>query len=205
MKKSHYTYLLYNGKQFYIGVRSCEGKPEDDYDYLSSSSDKDFKNSIVAKTILRTFKTRKEANLHEIQLHDFHDVAVNPKFANRAKAVSTGFCTQGVRLSKETKSKLSAAHRGKNLSAATKAKIAASGKGKKKSADYRSKMSASRKGLNNPAADHTVYIFSHETGETFVGTRLKFAEKYKIRIHSLFSKKHQRFITKGWRVTCKLL
>ena len=251
MKKSHYTYLLYNGEQFYIGVRSCNGRPEDDHNYLSSSHDKDFKNSIVAKTILRTFKTRKEANLHEIQLHQFHDVGVNPKFANRAKATATGFCRQGKphtaetrakiaaagkgisrnkgqKLSVEHKAKLLVANKGKKHTEKTKYKISAANKGnsyrkgkkhsvaalarmsaikkgKKNSKETRARMSTAKTGLNHPAADHTVYIFSHETGEIFTGTRFEFKEKYKICVGALFKKKYQRYTVKGWRATCKLL
>ena len=241
MKKSHYTYLLYNGEQFYIGVRSCNGLPENDYDYLSSSHDEDFSNSIVAKTILRTFKTRKEAVKHEIQLHTFHDVGVNPRFANKVKQTATGFCTQGKKLSKEHRAKISASNKGisrnkgkklsrehrSKLSAAnkgnsshkgckhskeTRAKISAANKGNsyskgsKHSAEHRAKNSAARQGLNNPRADHTIYIFCNETtGEIFMGTRFEFKEKYKINVVYLFSKKHQRGAVKGWRATCKLL
>ena len=151
MKKSHYTYLLYNGKQFYIGVRSCEGLPEEDYNYLGSSTDKAFKNSIVAKTILRVFKTRKEASLHEIKLHQFHDVGVNPKFANKAKATSTGFCRKGLKHSKETLAKISASSKGRKLSAEAKAKLYAANKGRKHTEKTKAKLSAANKGKKHTA------------------------------------------------------
>jgi hypothetical protein len=48
-------------------------------------------------------KTRKEAAEIEIELHTFFDVAVNPQFANRAKATSTKFDTTGVPYSEAQK------------------------------------------------------------------------------------------------------
>ena len=62
------------------------------------------------KTILFVCETREEAMEIEIELHDFFDVAVNPKFANQAKQTSTNFDTTGVIFgprTEETKKKLS--------------------------------------------------------------------------------------------------
>ena len=95
MSKHHYVYHSYEewGRE-YIGVRSCNCLPEEDTKYFGSFRDKTF--FPTEKTILFVCETRKEAAEIEIELHDFFDVAVNPKFANQAKAVSTGFNTLGV-------------------------------------------------------------------------------------------------------------
>jgi group I intron endonuclease len=83
--------------------------PEEDK-YFGSFSDKTF--SPTEKTILFVCETRKEAAEIEIELHDFFDVAVNPQFANRAKATSTKFDTTGAHDTEETRKKKSVARSG---------------------------------------------------------------------------------------------
>jgi hypothetical protein len=116
MSKHHYIYHSYEewGRE-YIGRRSCNCLPEEDTKYFGSFKDKSFKPT--RKTILFVCETRKEAAEIEIKLHDFFDVAVNPQFANRAKAVSTGFDTTGVIFGPQTEEhrrKNSVAKAGKN-------------------------------------------------------------------------------------------
>ena len=94
----HYTYRLECSGQSYIGVRSCGGSPKDDTDYLGSSNYTP--EGDVTKCILAVFPTREDAVSHEVSLHEFYDVAVNPSFWNRAKQTSTGFDRAG--LTKET-------------------------------------------------------------------------------------------------------
>jgi hypothetical protein len=95
MTKHHYVYHSCEewGRE-YIGRRSCDCLPEEDTKYFGSFRDKTFKPT--EKTILFVCETRKEAGEIEIKLHDFFDVAVNLQFANRAKAISTGFDVTGV-------------------------------------------------------------------------------------------------------------
>ena len=95
MTKQHYVYHSYEewGRE-YIGVRSCDCLPEEDIKYFGSFYDKSF--NPTEKTILFVCETRKEVLEIEIELHDFFDVAVNPQFANKAKATSTKFDTTGV-------------------------------------------------------------------------------------------------------------
>ena len=95
MSKYHYVYHSYEewGRD-YIGVRSCDCLPEEDTKYFGSFKDKTF--FPAEKTILFVCETRQEAAEIEIELHNFFDVAVNPQFANRAKATSTGFGRAGV-------------------------------------------------------------------------------------------------------------
>jgi hypothetical protein len=101
MTKHHYVYRSYEeeGRE-YIGIRSCNCLPEKDIGYFGSFRDKTF--SPTEKTILFICETRKEASEIEIELHDFFDVAVNPKFANRSKATSTRFDVTGVILGPRT-------------------------------------------------------------------------------------------------------
>ena len=95
MKKHHYVYRSYeeHGRD-YIGTRSCNCLPEQDTKYLGSFTDKTF--NPTGKVILFVCETRKEALEIEIELHAFFDVAVNPQFANLAKATSTGFDRTGI-------------------------------------------------------------------------------------------------------------
>ena len=113
MTTHHYVYHSFEewGRE-YIGVRSCDCLPEEDTKYFGSFSDKSF--NPTEKTILFVCETRKEAAGIEIKLHDFFDVAVNPQFANRAKATSIKFDTTGTGKThtEETKKKLSVAKSG---------------------------------------------------------------------------------------------
>ena len=116
MKKHHYVYKSFEeeGRE-YIGCRTCDCLPEEDTKYLGSFTDKTFKPT--EKTILFVCETREEAAEIEIELHDFFDVAVNPQFANKAKATSTKFDTTGVIWgppTEETKKKQSVANSGEN-------------------------------------------------------------------------------------------
>jgi len=122
MKKHHYVYHSYEewGRD-YIGIRSCDCLPEEDTKYFGSFKDKSFKPT--EKTILFVCETRKEALEIEIKLHNFFDVAVNPQFANKAKAKSTGFDRTGVPHAEETKKKQSEAHSGKTHTEEIKKKI----------------------------------------------------------------------------------
>jgi hypothetical protein len=106
MSKHHYVYHSYEewGRE-YIGIRSCDCLPEEDIKYFGSFKDKTF--NPTEKTILFVRETREEVAEIEIILHDFFDVAVNPQFANKAKAVSTGFDVTGVPKTKEQKKAMS--------------------------------------------------------------------------------------------------
>jgi hypothetical protein len=113
MAKHHYVYRSYEeGGREYIGRRTCNCLPEEDTKYFGSFYDKTF--SPTKKIILFVCETPEEIAEIEIELHDFFDVAVNPQFANRAKAKSTGFDRTGVPWAEETKKKMSVARSGEN-------------------------------------------------------------------------------------------
>ena len=101
MTKYHYVYRSFEkvGRE-YIGIRSCNCLPEEDTKYFGSFKDETFKPT--EKIILFICETRKEAAEIEIELHNFFDVAVNPKFANRSKQTSTRFDVTGVILGPRT-------------------------------------------------------------------------------------------------------
>ena len=113
MTKHHYVYRSYEeGGRDYIGRRTCDCLPEEDTEYFGSFTDKTF--SPTEKIILFVCETPEEITEIEIELHDFFDVAVNPQFANKAKAVSIGFDRTGVPQTGETKKKQSVANSGEN-------------------------------------------------------------------------------------------
>jgi len=102
MTKYHYVYKSFEeGGREYIGRRTCDCLPEEDIKYFGSFRDKTF--NPTGKIILFTGETRQEIAEIEIELHDFFDVAVNPQFANKVKAVSKGFDATGYFHTKEWK------------------------------------------------------------------------------------------------------
>lgn len=82
----HFVYNSYEqwGRN-YIGVHSTNDLEDG---YLGSAIDPTFKP--IGKDILEFYETRKKAELAEIELHNFFDVANNSNFANLAKAHNTG-------------------------------------------------------------------------------------------------------------------
>ena len=97
---NHYVYLiekknaLPNQKKYYIGVRSCEGLIGDD-SYMGSSKYLTEEVETLGvnqfnKIILKRFNNRMDANLYEIEMHDFFDVANNTLFFNRVKQKDRG-------------------------------------------------------------------------------------------------------------------
>lgn len=87
---SNYTYYSYEEYgRGYIGSRGCECSIDEDFKYLGTFSDKKFKPT--QKIILGIYETRKEAYEAEILLHNFFNVDINPHFANKCKATSSGF------------------------------------------------------------------------------------------------------------------
>ena len=90
-KEYYYTYYSYEewGKG-YFGSRKCYCPPENDVEYLGSSTDKSFKPT--HKIILKDdYTTREEAYTDEIILQQYYKVVENPHFANRAYQTSTKF------------------------------------------------------------------------------------------------------------------
>jgi len=107
MTKKHYTYWLKddNGNS-YIGVRSCNGEPEDDNYWSSSKLVKELIKigTRFEKSILGVWNTREEAIQHEILLHNMWNVDKNPLFYNAAKQTSSKFVsdTRGFKHSDKT-------------------------------------------------------------------------------------------------------
>jgi hypothetical protein len=176
----HYTYLITNieNGMKYIGVRSCKSKPEEDIGvkYFSTSSDNSFINEQkeyperFTYKVLKIWKSRREANLHEQFLLLTINAAQNPIYYNRNNSVAK-FDTFGKNLSPEHRAKISAGGKGRKLSeetkvkmreaaknrkpptAETRAKIGAKSKGRKHTDEYKAKMSMIHKGR----------VFSEET------------------------------------------
>jgi hypothetical protein len=147
----HYVYYSYEEwGRGYLGVRSCDCDVELDSNYLGSYRDKDF--CPTQKIVVAEFETRKEAVAAEILLHDFFDVAVNPKFANLSKATSTGFDKTGVKASKDTLLRMREAQLGKKHTEKTRQKLSEVHIGKTHTEETKKKMSES----------HTGRIFTEE-------------------------------------------
>lgn len=176
----HYVYYSYEDwGRGYIGVRSCKCRPEDDISYLGSYTDKSFRP--CQKVILAEYKTRKEAALAEIALHEFYQVQINAHFANKAKATTTKFSLYGRPRTKEEKEKLSKALKGRKLPKGVRERFAKIHvgrkqnpewvkkrtdqlKGKKRTEEQCLKMSNSHKGKSLPYLYKPVILVNNATG-----------------------------------------
>ena len=171
---SKHFYVYYSYEEFgrgYIGSRGCKCLPEDDSKYYGSFHDKTF--NPTQKIILGVYESRKDAYEAEILLHEFYDVARNPHFANRCKALTTGFTIEGVPINKgikkseefrklisesnkrrivsdETRKKLSENQKGRKHSEETKKKVGAASKGRQHTEEYKKKKSLEVNGEKNP-------------------------------------------------------
>jgi len=156
---NHYTYLLQSktDDMMYIGVRSCDGLVEEDNYWGSSRHLPNGKGgnlkSVCDKFILGRFESRKDALQDEIRRHRINDVAVSKLFWNRAIQTSTGFDTTGVaswnkdkEFSEESRLKMSESRKGMKLTNETKSKISKGNLGKPKhNADSRRRISEGNK------------------------------------------------------------
>lgn len=139
-----YTYLLLGEDgRFYYGHRSCECRPENDL-YWGSCYDPSFKP--VRKRILKTFPCLDLAIIEEMRIHVTKDVGPNQRYANGVTLRPNGMSRQGVPVSKETREKMSEAHRGKKHSDAAKQKCRLKQLGVAKSNEHRTNMSKARQG-----------------------------------------------------------
>ena len=171
---SKHFYIYYSYEEFgrgYIGSRGCKCLPEEDFKYYGSFHDKTFKPT--QKIIIGVYESRKDAYEVEILLHEFYDVARNPHFANRCKALTTGFTVEGVPINKgikksdefrklisesnkrrivsdETRKKLSDNQKGRKHSEETKRKVGAASKGRQHTEEYKKKKSLEVNGEKNP-------------------------------------------------------
>lgn len=112
--KTHCVYLAYSRKLhlLYIGVKSFY-KYKEFFDYKTSSTNKEFRNSIYSKTILSTHLTRKEAEEKEQEYQIRFNVAKDKKFANKYIHRSKEFNTEGIQFTKHRRLKTSIASGGK--------------------------------------------------------------------------------------------
>ena len=109
--KTHYTYLILDKetKEFYIGVRTCEGDPKEDT-YMGSMAtwkrQENFNQDRHKKTILSVYATREEANEAEFELIEkFYKDPLNRNYHNNKK-----LCVLGKTLSDDHKLKISEAN-----------------------------------------------------------------------------------------------
>lgn len=150
----HYTYMIRSSNaMFYIGARSCAVLPEDDKYYGSCDSFTAWQkenNEALDKHIAGVFPSRALAIEHEIELHNFYDVAKNKLFWNKAKQTAVGFDTTGTTQSDELKLNKSIKTKGRPKTDEHKEKIRQAHIGKVKSEQHRKALSESKKGKPSP-------------------------------------------------------
>ncbi|MEI8012801.1 MAG: NUMOD3 domain-containing DNA-binding protein [Candidatus Omnitrophota bacterium] len=200
--KYHYVYRVTSLKEFkhYYGSRTSTVEPKYDLGikYFTSSNDIIFRQDLIKNTnnyklkIVSVFNSRVEAGIHEAKLHEKFNVAINPKFYNKAKATKTGFSTEGTFHSIQARLKMSEAKkdtkraRGWNLSNLTKLKMSESKKGKPAhnkgkpfTEESKKKVSEARKG-KPISPDHKMKISEANKGKKLSeDTRRKMAENNK--------------------------
>ncbi len=172
--KRHYVYRLEDRTtgEFYWGVRSCNCNPEDDKYMGSMSTWKPNKNNLD-KVIYREFNSREEANESEMCIIEmFIDKKIYPLNRNYHNP-KIGFCTLGLKLSDEVKSKMigrkkSLSHRA-NLSKSLKGKVSPN-KGKSMSEEQKAKLRVANTGKKqteqhklNSKSGRSGYTHSEET------------------------------------------
>jgi hypothetical protein len=218
----HYTYLLQNidDQRFYIGARTSKVPPQEDIKYLGSSKTvpKSYKTRCV-KYILQEHASRHAAIAHEIELHQFYDVALNQCFFNAAKQTSTGFDTtgkpgprRGVPCSEATKEKIRQANIGKKYSKEHCEKLSNALLGRTVSEETRRKIGEAnrkrllgrKKTLDQIKADvklHTLYTFVHTTGLTSTSTVWEFVNTHDVnKSHVYQLAKGNISAHKGWTI-----
>ena len=209
---NHCVYLLSSKvkDKYYIGVRSCKCKiPEDTYMGSSRVMTKEDKDN-CNKIILKKFKTRVEAIVYEIELHNQFDVANNPLFWNKAKQTSTGFDTTGTTYSEERRAALSKALQGhvgaktwlgKKLPEEMRSKISESNKYKPKSESHRKALKEARNKRVNTGYDSTIYEFTHSAYGVEICTQYELYNKYNIPKSNLNKViKGERKTVNGWSI-----
>jgi hypothetical protein len=146
----HYTYRLTlsnntDSRKYYIGARSCTEYPTED-SYFGSCKTllawiKEHGTKGIVKEILAIYGKRQDAIEHEINLHNYFDVAKNVEFWNKAKQTSVGFDTTGIHISKskEHRLKIGLGNIGRIVSEETKQKIREKAIGRKHSQEQNEK------------------------------------------------------------------
>jgi len=180
----HYTYeITYTNNLKYIRVRSCKCKPSEDTAYIGSSKVTP-NDKILMKLILKLHTTREEALQHEIYLHNYNDVAVNPLYYNKAKQTSTGFDTTGTVpiFTEEHKSKISnglkqfTPTKEQQLHKSEAIRKALTGKSREpRTQEFKDLMSAKLSGKPTWSSGKK---FSVETTKELYSTRCKYPNKY---------------------------
>lgn len=158
-KKYHYVYRITNTKlnKHYYGVRTSKIEPHKDlgFNYFSSSSDHEFREDQKNNpqnykyTIVSEFNSREEAMWLEIKLHTKFNVGINESFYNKCKATTTGFDKTGVKVSEETRKKLSIASKNmvrKPTSDETRKKLSIASKGRILTEEHKANISQTKAG-----------------------------------------------------------
>lgn len=175
----HYTYRLTinnntDSRKYYIGARSCTEYPTND-NYFGSCKTllawiKKHGTEGIVKEILAIYGKRQDAIEHEINLHNYFDVAKNVEFWNKAKQTAIGFDTTGTKQTEELKLQKSLKTKGRPKTEEHKEKIRNALLGKAKSKEHCNSLSNVRKGIPSPLKGMSI------------GKGRKFTEEHKIQI-----------------------
>lgn len=159
MQKYHYVYRITNIQEnkHYYGVRTSKVEPKLDLGvkYFSSSSNKEFinnqkeNNQIFTYKVIKTYGSREEAVNMEIKLHNRLNVNINDSFYNKSKQTSKSWDTTGIKISEETRKRMSIASKARIMTDETKHKISNSHKGLLLSEETKRKISKTSSGENN--------------------------------------------------------
>jgi hypothetical protein len=151
----HYTYRLTlnnntDSRKYYIGARSCTEYPTKD-SYFGSCKTllawiKEHGTEGIVKEILAIYGKRQDAIEHEINLHNYFDVAKNVEFWNKAKQTSVGFDTAGTKQTAEHIAKVKQATKGLRKTEEHKRKIGLAHKGRIVSEEQKQKQSQTMTG-----------------------------------------------------------
>jgi hypothetical protein len=157
MNKYHYVYRITNTKlnKHYYGVRTSNIEPSKDLGvkYFSSSSDIEFRNDQKNNpqdykyVIVSILKSREEAMMLEIKLHENFNVDLNDSFYNKTKANTIGFSNAGKHHSVTTKNKISVSNSGKTRDEQQRKNISESLAGRKLSPQHSRKIGEVREGI----------------------------------------------------------
>lgn len=181
-EKFYYVYRItfthpdgLEGARYYYGQRTSIVPPEEDINYMSSSSVlksmyKSYGLEWFKKKIIRQYPTKEEALAKEIELHDCFDVKNHPRFFNLANQLSTGFTTSA-KLSADQIQKIREKALGRTHSAKSRALMSEQRRGRKRaplSQEHKEKIS---KGLKNSPNRFGRYKHSPETRQKMSETR----------------------------------
>ena len=198
-KTKHYTYLItYTDGTLYHGMRSCAVDISEDNYWGSSLYTPG--TSGAEKTILTEHSSREDALAEEVRYHADLDVRNDSNYHNRANQQTTGFMfdNTGMKMSEESKQRISDAMKGKPFSEDHKDNMRGSrphcsgenhhSYGKPMSEENKAKLRGKRahtNGKNNHKANLTIYNWSHKEHGEMTADRYELTDRFNISVKGI--------------------